>query len=116
MTVIWNRAGNGIKEQLVPECLRPSQFSCWNSRPESEKNPSTYKIQFPDCVKTGKGQDFAMWKKCVEIADSDFAGTFSPVDSHWNAYYNPNKCSPSWATKLIGAKTVGHHIVGELKD
>ena len=116
MTVIWNRAGNGIKEQLVPECLRPSQFSCWNSRPESEKNPSTYKIQFPDCVKTGKGQDFAMWKKCVEIADSAFAGTFSPVDSHWNAYYNPNKCSPSWATKLIGAKTVGHHIVGELKD
>ena len=42
MTVIWNRAGNGIREYFVGECLRPLQFSCWNNRPSSEKNPRTY--------------------------------------------------------------------------
>ena len=41
MTVIWNRAA-GMKDQLVSEALRPSQFSCWNKRPSSEKNPTTY--------------------------------------------------------------------------
>ena len=39
MTVIWNRAG-GLKEQLATVCLRPAQFSCWESI--SGKTPSTY--------------------------------------------------------------------------
>jgi spore germination cell wall hydrolase CwlJ-like protein len=115
MTVIWNRAA-GMKDQFVPECIRPSQFSCWNDTSSSEKNPTTYQIQFPSCVKVGKGADFDMWNKCVEIANSAYAGSFVPVDSHWNAYYNPKKCHPSWATQLMNSKTVGHHIVGELKD
>ena len=37
MTVIWNRAGGGMASQLAEECLRPSQFSCWNGKPKSEK-------------------------------------------------------------------------------
>ena len=52
MTVIWNRAGK-MKEHLVSEALRPSQFSCWNDKSSSEKSPSTYQIQFPSCVKKG---------------------------------------------------------------
>ncbi len=116
MTVIWNRAGKGIIDQLVPECLMPSQFSCWNDKKAVEKNPATYQIQFPDCVQVGKGADFKMWNECVRIAESAFNGTFKPVNDNWNAYYNPKKCSPSWASKLIGAEIVGHHIVGRLKD
>ena len=67
-------------------------------------------------MERGKGEDFKMWNECVKLADSAFNGTYSPIDSHWNAYYNPDKCSPRWATQLVGAKTVGHHVVGELKD
>ena len=116
MTVIWNRAGKGMKDQLVSEALRPSQFSCWNDKSSSEKSPSTYQIQFPSCVKKGSGADFDMWNECVKIAESAYNGTFKPMDENWNAYYNPKKCHPSWANQLIGAKTVGHHRVGELKD
>lgn len=57
-----------------------------------------------------------MWNECVRIAFSAYNGTFKPVNEKWNAYYNPKKCSPSWASKLIGAETVGHHTVGQLKD
>ena len=115
MTVVWNRAA-GLQEQLVPECLRESQFSCWNGIPGSEKTPSGYRIQFPKCVESGSGKDFKMWNKCVELADQALDGKFKPADSSWNSYYNPRKCSPSWASKLLGAKMVGHHMVGELKD
>ena len=45
-----------------------------------------------------------------------FNGTFRPVNSDWNAYYNPKKASPSWKSKMTGVKTIGHHIVGRLKD
>ena len=116
MTVIWNRAGKGMKDQLVSEALRPSQFSCWNDIPSSKKNPTTYQIQFPSCVQKGSGADFDMWNECVKIAESAYNGTFKPVDEHWNAYYNPKKCHPSWASLLKGATIVGHHRVGELKD
>ena len=68
MTVIWNRAGGGMANQLAEECLRPSQFSCWNGKPKSEKQPSTYEIKFPKCVKTGHGQEYNLWKTCVELA------------------------------------------------
>lgn len=115
MTVIWNRAG-GLKEELVGECLRSAQFSCWNDKPSSDKNPSTYAIQFPKSVVKGVSLDCKMWNECVKIAESAYNGTFKPMNASWNAYYNPKKCNPSWASQLIGATTVGHHTVGELKD
>lgn len=45
-----------------------------------------------------------------------FDGTFKPANSEWNAYYNPNKANPDWADQLIGAETIGRHVVGKLKD
>ena len=68
MTVIWNRAGGGMTSQLAEECLRPSQFSCWNDKPKAEKQPSTYEIEFPKCVKTGHGKEYNLWKICVDLA------------------------------------------------
>ena len=45
-----------------------------------------------------------------------FNGTFKPVNTRWNAYYNPDKANPSWRTKLTGTQMVGHHKVGTLQD
>lgn len=61
MTVIWNRAG-GDKDFFADECLRPSQFSCWNKL--SNKTPSTYSIQFPKGVVSGNRQDMSSWSVC----------------------------------------------------
>ena len=113
MTVIWNRAG-GDKEFFADECLRPLQFSCWNKL--SNKTPSTYSIQFPKGVKDGNSQDMSSWSVCQDFAKSMFNGTFKPVNTRWNAYYNPNKANPDWADELQNAETVGHHLVGTLKD
>ena len=113
MTVIWNRAG-GDKDFFADECLRPEQFSCWNKL--SNKTPSTYSIQFPKGVQDGNSQDMSSWSVCQDLAKSMFNGTFKPVNTRWNAYYNPLKASPSWRTKLTGTEMVGHHKVGTLKD
>jgi hypothetical protein len=45
-----------------------------------------------------------------------FDGRFKPLNSQWNAYYNPAKANPDWKNQLTGQQTVGHHIVGRLKD
>jgi len=113
MTVIWNRAGKN-KAHLADVCLKPLQFSCWNSI--TNKSPSTYAIQFPAGAAHGSGKDMSSWDVCVNLANSAFNGTFKPSNDKWNAYYNPNRAKPKWANELIGATTVGKHKVGELKD
>ena len=45
-----------------------------------------------------------------------FNGTFKPVNATWNAYYNPAKANPKWKSQLRNSETVGHHLVGTLKD
>lgn len=62
------------------------------------------------------GEDQAIWNRCQNLAKSMFDGRFTPVNSEWNAYYNPNRSNPDWADQLIGAKTIGRHVVGKLKD
>ncbi len=113
MTVIWNRAGGNV-DNLADVCLKPLQFSCWNKL--SNKTPSTYSIQFPKGAASGSGSEMSSWDVCVNLANSAFNGTFKPANSEWNAYYNPNKANPDWADQLIGAETIGRHIVGKLKD
>ena len=115
MTVIWNRGAQDLKH-LADECLREKQFSCWNAVTNTVKTPSTYAISFPDAAKTGKGEDFKMWQVASNIVESVFSGGFTPVNSNWNAYYNPDKASPDWADKLMNSQMVGHHLVGTLKD
>ena len=103
-------------KHLADECLRNSQFSCWNKVSNAMKTPTSYSIQFPKAAKTGQGEDFEMWMVASNIVESVFNGKFTPVNSQWNAYYNPDKASPSWADKLTNTEKVGHHIVGTLKD
>ena len=114
MTVIWNRS-SGDKEEFAPECLRYKQFSCWNKVAESLKTPSGYTIQFPKGAFSG-GEDAAAWTRCQDLAKSMFDGRFKPLNSQWNAYYNPAKANPDWKDQLTGKQTIGHHIVGRLKD
>ena len=113
MTVIWNRAG-GDKTKLADVCLARKQFSCWNDL-ITGKTPSTYSVSFPKGVLSGKGgADAEAWNRCVQLANSAINGTFKPVNSKWNSYYNPKTASPSWGSQLVGAQMVGNHKVGEL--
>ena len=115
MTVIWNRGAQDLRH-LADECLRTEQFSCWNSVTNSLKTPSTYKVEFPEGAKAKSGEDRQMWLVASNIVESVFSGNFQPVNSQWNAYYNPDKAHPSWAKKLRNTKMVGHHLVGTLQD
>ena len=115
MTVIWNR-GAGALKHFPDECLREAQFSCWNGVTNSLKTPSTYTIKFPDGATKGSGKDYQMWSMASNMVESVFSGTFHPVNDRWNAYYNPDKAHPSWASKLRNSETVGHHLVGTLQD
>ena len=80
------------------------------------KTPSTYTIKFPEGATKGSGKDYQMWAMASNMVESVFSGTFHPVNSRWNAYYNPDKAHPSWASKLRNSETVGHHLVGTLQD
>lgn len=111
MTVIWNRAGGDVA-RMADVCLQRKQFSCWNAA--SNRTPSSYSISFPSGA-FGSGPESKAWAKCQNLANLAFSGNFSPTDSHWNSYYNPTKADPSWASDLVGQKTVGNHVVGELR-
>jgi LysM repeat protein len=80
------------------------------------KTPSTYVVKFPKGATAGKGKDYQMWMVASNMVESVFSGNFTPVNSRWNAYYNPDKTHPSWAGKLRNSQMVGHHLVGTLQD
>lgn len=113
MTVIWNRA-NGKKENLAARCLDYKQFSCWNKI--GTRNLSKIGISFPKDGIDKSSSYYNVWIQCQKIAKDAIEGRFKPVNTSWNAYYNPSKCSPDWAGSLASATKVGGHKVGVLND
>lgn len=73
-------------------------------------------MSFPKEALTGKGTDATTWALCQKVAEDAIEGRFKPVNTSWNAYYNPDKCSPDWGNQLTDSNVVGHHKVGNLKD
>ena len=94
-TVIYNRA-KGNSEKFSDVCLRPKQFSCWNS----------------GMPKPGTGKP---WDFCLQVAEEMLSGSFISTGS-WDHYYNPNKCDPVWAhidgdksKSLLPHDDIGNH-------
>ena len=95
-SVIYNRA-KGDTTKMVRVVTARKQFSCWDARTPVQ----------------GKGQ---AWEDCLEIAQKMIDGSFQP-SINANHYFNPKKCSPSWAY-LDKAKTrprpkvasIGNHV------
>ena len=88
-SVIYNRA-NGNIENVIPVIKRKKQFSCWNAMTESDW--TNFQIK----EKTGPE-----WAEANQIAEEMVTGTFKPTTTA-NHYYNPTKCSPSWANNENG--------------
>lgn len=93
-SVIVNRAS---ERRLSPTqvCQQYKQFSCWNSHP----TPRTY--------------DSAIFERCMFIAIQIERGSFIPM-GNWNHYYNPHKCSPSWASDMYNIRIIGNHKFGKI--
>ena len=113
MSVIWNRA-NGKTQNLAARCLDYKQFSCWNKI--STRDLSKIGIQIPKDSMNKSSVYYNVWLECQKVATSAIEGRFTPVNTSWNAYYNPDKSSPNWRGKLTGSKMVGQHKVGNLKE
>lgn len=113
MTVIWNRA-DGKKENLAARCLDYKQFSCWNKI--ATRILSMIGISFPKDGMDKSSSYYNVWLQCEKVAKDAIEGRFKPVNTTWNAYYNPDKCSPDWADQLTASTKVGGHKVGVLKD
>ena len=102
-TVIFNRA-RGDKSLLAKVCLKPKQFSCWNSTDDIE-----IKEQKP-------------WKLCEKLAQTMWDNIFKPYQfkkikpTYYLTYelYMSPKC-PSWARGVEG-EIVGKHIFLQLKN
>lgn len=117
-TVINNRA-SGTPELIPSVIFRPWQFSVWNGstvkHPERLKtgflSPGRYKASIPDVVKSEI--DNEEWNDSVELARQIFGGAFD-TDGDYNAYYNPNKASPTWGDELVNPTDVGSHRFGYL--
>jgi len=112
-TAIMNRANQKI-ENIVNVCFKPMQFSCWNSISPSTNKKYTgknYALWAPSAALRKERDAVTTWNICKKIATEIIENKFE-LKGNYNMYYNPNKCTPSWSTKLTGTKTVGRHIFG----
>lgn len=113
MTVIWNRA-NGKKENLAARCLDYKQFSCWNKI--ETRTLSQIGIKFPKEGMDKSSSYCDVWVQCEKVAKDAVNGKFKPVNTQWNAYYNPSLANPDWKGDLTQISKVGGHKVGTLKE
>lgn len=91
-SVIHNRAVDR-KQSADRICLQPKQFSCWNDTPY---------IKYQDL----SGDE---WEHCKKLARELEAGTFQPITKA-SYFYNPNKCTPSWAGNMTIVDRYNGHI------
>lgn len=99
MNVIMNRA-KGNFDKAVKVVLMPKQFSMWNGI----SNPEKHALETVDLWRTDK-----RFQKCFQIVDRAFQGTLPDITGGAQLYFNPDKASPSWASKLIHTVTIGDH-------
>jgi spore germination cell wall hydrolase CwlJ-like protein len=87
-------------------CLEPEQFSCWNRGYEAV------------CADYRSGKfvknpvDAEAFDVCLQVARRVVAGELR--GSKWNHFYNPKKCTPSWAPFLQDTVQIGNHVFGRL--
>lgn len=111
-SVIYNRA-NKDRNKIVSVIKRPAAFSCWNSMSLSEWTNFLYKI--PQETVNNKTQE-KIWFNCVKIAEDVFNGKFKSTIGNRNSYYNPDKATPSWGSKMQNVKTIKNHKFGYLSS
>lgn len=100
--VIWNRAKkNKIvnDDVLVDVCLKPKQFSCWNSGIEKLEAPLKY-------------DSAEIWEECFNLALMLSIGWFEyfPDPTHGADHYHEKSIHPKWADKMTKTAEIGNHI------
>ncbi|MBR7158352.1 MAG: cell wall hydrolase [Alphaproteobacteria bacterium] len=78
-------------------CLRPKQFSCWNS--DDANSELITKVDASDKI-------FAL---CRRIARRAVCGVLLDPTRGATHYHN-RKCSPLWARKAIPCAEIGNHV------
>jgi spore germination cell wall hydrolase CwlJ-like protein len=101
-TAIVNRAEER-KLSAVDVCLQRKQFSCWNKGIDQAKIMKQIAKWEKECPRE--------WEDCLLLGTQVHCGLFKPITGA-NHYFNPSKCSPKWADKMVGKLPVGNHIFG----
>jgi spore germination cell wall hydrolase CwlJ-like protein len=101
-------ARRAVERGLTPVevCLEPEQFSCWNRGFKAVAADYAAGVFLKDAPSRDA------WDACMLVARMVLAGELN--DCVWNMFYNPDKCSPSWRTKLMNRARIGNHIFGTL--
>jgi len=87
-TVIYNRAMTKRKtyQQIVKE---PRQFA------------------YPNPTETNN----IYFNQCLFLSQQLHSGDFVPLDN-WNAFFNPDKCTPYWYKTMTNLCIIDHHQFG----
>ena len=83
------------------EALRPYQFSCWNTDPQTSawRRRRMSALGWPDELATAT----TIWQKLVAThASEDF--------THGSTHYHSTKIRPYWADSLQKTVTIGRHV------
>jgi N-acetylmuramoyl-L-alanine amidase len=99
MNVIMNRA-NGNFKKAKEIALSPEQFSVWNNI----KDP----LKIANQLSGYRGKD-DMYDKAIDIVDKARNGLLSDITGGAQYFFNPKKANPSWASRMVRTKTIGHH-------
>ena len=92
-SVIYNRA-KGDSGKFKAVCLKPFQFSCWNS--------SKTRVIAPKTASDKKAMEI-----CLQVEKELYTSNFKPLGD-WTHYYNSKLCNPSWA-KNTSITKIGNH-------
>ena len=95
-TVIWNRSKNTC-ESFREVCLKPKQFSCWNSGYEKPRIQNSI--------------DRRVMKEAMQIEFQMLMGWFYPLDT-WTQYH-AIYVNPYWSKHMINVTIIGRHKFGE---
>jgi len=83
--------------------LQKTQFSCFNEMSRNGLTDAQYAKHFP------RNFNDVWWRECKFSAFGIIYNLYGDVVSGANHYYNPKKCSPSWADPKKVIANIGNH-------
>ncbi len=100
--VIYNRYNNSGEKLIENVCIKPKQFSCWNSNDPNRQ------------VIANIPEDDPIYKLCVETAKNVISGSWPDITKGSTHYYSVSIKPPYWAVGHKPQIKIGNHLFFKL--
>lgn len=96
--VIANRLKGNYGKDIIEICLKPLQFSCWNTNDPNRLRIMRANLETPNFFRVHA------------ICSGVFAGIIPNPIGEANHYFADYITPPSWAKQMTFIRQIGHHL------